>query len=296
MRKSLPERLKQDVFFLDGAMGTQLMAAGVEPGACNEYINLLSPEMVIEIHRRYLEAGCDGIITNTFGANAVALKRHGHEKEAYEINKAGALAGRQAAGPDRYVLGDVGPTGDFLKPLGTLEPLQLKDAFAEQVRGLVDGGVDGIIIETMTAVDELCIAIQTARLTTDLPMLASLAFDPAKEGFRTMMGIDPAGVVAQTRELGLTAIGFNCGTLTMDQYIRLAETYSAALEDTNMLLLAEPNAGKPELIDAKAVYKLSPEEYAAAAKQIFDAGAGLLGGCCGTTPEHIKAMVKAIRG
>ncbi|MBN1124439.1 MAG: homocysteine S-methyltransferase family protein [Sedimentisphaerales bacterium] len=296
MRIPLHERLKQEVFFLDGAMGTQLMAAGIESCACNDYMNVLSPEIIIGIHRRYLDAGSDGIITNTFGANFVALKRHGHEDKVYDINKAGAQAGREAAGDDRYVLGDIGPTGDFLKPLGTLDPLQLKDFYTEQVRGLVDGGVDGIIIETMTAIDEFSIAIQAARLAGNVPVLASLAYDPARGGFRTMMGIDPAGVLAQTGELGLTAIGFNCGTLAMNQYVRLAEVYMNTIGDREIVLLAEPNAGKPELIDGKAVYKLSPEEYAASTTQIFNAGARILGGCCGTTPEHIEAMVKAIRG
>ncbi len=296
-RIRLAERLKSGVFFfIDGAMGTQLMAEGIEPGSCFDAVNLHSPRIVETIHRRYFEAGCDAVLTNTFGANAVTLARHGMTNHVSEINRMAAEIARNAAGADRYVLGDIGPSGDFLEPVGSLQPKTLHAAFAEQARGLVAGGVDGIIIETMTALDEMLVAIQAVQSVCHLPILCSFAYDSAPEGFRTMMGVMPETVVSKISGMGVCALGFNCGTLTMEGYVSLTEQLSGLLRGTGMALLAEPNAGRPELTDGKAVYRLTPAEYAAAVVQICKAGATILGGCCGTSPLHIAAMVNAVRG
>jgi 5-methyltetrahydrofolate--homocysteine methyltransferase len=298
-RIDLSQRLHTGVFFfIDGAMGTQLMAEGVPPGSCYDAVNLKSPEIVERIHRRYFDAGCDAVLTNSFGANAVALARHGLSGNAVEINRAAGEIARRAAGPDRYVLGDIGPCGDFLEPVGSLKPDALRAAFAEQARGLVAGGVDGIIIETMTALDEMTLAVEATRSVCRLPILCSFSYDPAPEGFRTMMGLTPKSIVQDLLKLkgmGLAAVGFNCGTLTMDGYVSLTERLAGLLKGTGIALLAEPNAGRPELIDGRAVYRLSPDEYAAAIVQIYKAGATILGGCCGTSPAHIAAMINAIR-
>lgn len=295
-RPGLIERLEQGVFVLDGAMGTQLIAAGVAPGGCNEALNLDAPEQIVAVHTRYLQAGSDAVLTNTFGGNAYSLRRHGRGGQVREINRAAAELARRAAGPDRYVLGDVGPTGDFLKPLGSLDPDDLRAAFAEQVRGLCDGGVDGILIETMTAVDEAVAAVEAARSVTSLPVFASFAFDPAGSGFRTMMGVDPAGAWAALAGRGLTGVGFNCGTLAMEQYVALARAWvEAAADAEGLFLLAEPNAGRPDLEDGQAVYRLSPEDFAAAVARIHQAGVRIVGGCCGTGPEHIAALSRTIR-
>lgn len=287
----LNERLHKGVFVIDGAMGTQLIQAGAPVGSCYDYLNIESPDVVETVHRAYFDAGSDAVITNTFGANKYILKRHGHDDKVSHICYTAATIARKVAGDDRYVLGDIGPCGDFLEPLGAVKEDELKSAFAEQAAALVDGGVDGIIIETMTAIEEVCVAIDAVKSVCDLPVLVSLAYDPAGDECRTMMGIGPADAVAKICDLGITAVGFNCGTLSMDGYVRLTETYAKAIGDKDILLLAEPNAGRPELIDGKAVYTLSPDDYAEAAEKIKAAGASILGGCCGTSPAHIEAMV-----
>ena len=161
-RISLKQRLTQDLFILDGAMGTELMAAGANPTQGNDYLNIEAPDIVETVHASYLAAGSDAAITNTFGANKIALARYGLADMAEEINTAGARIARKAAGEEKYVLGDIASCGEFLEPLGTLKPDQLKQVFTEQAKALADGGVDGIIIETMTALDEITIAIEAA--------------------------------------------------------------------------------------------------------------------------------------
>ncbi|NLH18291.1 MAG: homocysteine methyltransferase [Phycisphaerae bacterium] len=296
-RINLSERVKSGVFFfIDGAMGTQLMAEGIKVGSCFDAVNLQSPQIVERIHRRYFEAGCDAVLTNTFGANAVTLARHALADQAAEINRTAAQIARTAAGTNRYVLGDIGPSGDFLEPVGSLKPDILRAAFVEQTQGLVSGGVDGIIIETMTALDEMLLAIEAVQSVCRLPILCSFAYDPSPEGFRTMMGVTPETIVAKMSGSGISALGFNCGTLSMEGYVALTERLAGLLKRTGIALLAEPNAGRPELIDGKATYRLTPEEYASAVVDIYKAGASILGGCCGTSPRHIAAMVSAIRG
>ena len=292
-RLPLIDRIKQGVFFIDGAMGTELMAHGAKPGQCNDALNIddAGIAIVAAVHESYFTAGCDAVITNTFGANGVSLGRHGLADKAVEINRAGAEIARGAAGDDKYVLGDIGPCGDFLEPLGMLKADDLREIFKLQAQGLADGGVDGFIIETMTALDEIEVAIKAVKAVSDLPIFASLAYDPAGDEFRTMMGVDPAAAVARLGGLGITAIGFNCGTLDMDGYIGLAKAYAEILAGSNVTLIAEPNAGRPELLDGKAVYTLPAEDFAAAAEKIRKAGATIMGGCCGTSPTYIKAMI-----
>lgn len=279
---------------MDGAMGTQLIEAGAPAGCCNDYLNIESPATVTAVHEKYLDAGVDAIITNTFGANGLVLKRHGYGDQVQAINRAAATLARAAAGEGRYVLGDIGPCGDFLEPLGMVNADDLKAAFAAQAEGLLAGGVDGFIIETMTSLEEIKVAIAAVQSVCDLPVFVSLAYDPAGGAARTMMGVSPQQAVEQLAPLGIAALGFNCGTLDMDGYVALAQEYAQALEGTGVLLLAEPNAGRPELEDDRAVYRLSPGAYAAALAKINAAGARILGGCCGTTPEHIAQAVKAV--
>lgn len=293
--RNLRARIQKGVFVLDGAMGTQLFARGVEPGHCNDWLNVERPDLVLDVHRAYLDAGSDAILTNTFGANRYALGRHGYADKAFEINKAGAQVARKAAGESRYILGDVGPTGDFLEPLGLLKPDQVREAFVEQVKGLREGGADGLIIETMTAIDELVLAIEAAKSAGGgLPVLASMSFDKGGAGFRTMMGVDVATAVSQMIDLGVDVVGFNCGTAALDEYVELAKAYAAAAQG-KVQLFAEPNAGKPELVDGQAVYKVTPEEFATACRKILDAGIHTLGGCCGSTPDHIRAVAKTLK-
>ena len=297
-KTSLKERIEQGVLLLDGAMGTQLIAHRIEAGACNDYLNIESPYVVADVHRAYLEAGSDAVLTNTFGASAVALGRHGLADQAAAINRAGAQIAAQAAGPDKYVLGDIGPSGGFLEPLGDLKPDELKAAFAEQAGALVAGGVDGLAVQTMTAVDELTVAVEAARsVAGSLPVFAAMSFDKVGDGFRTMMGVDVVCGVSKMLSLGVDAIGFNCGTATLEEYVRLAEKLisAAGSASSKVAIFAEPNAGRPELVDGKAVYRVSPEDFAAAAKRIHAAGVNVIGGCCGTGPEHIGALAGVLK-
>jgi methionine synthase I (cobalamin-dependent) len=295
---SLKERIKLGPLILDGAMGTQLIARGIQVGACNEYLNIDSADIISDIHRTYLLAGSDAVITNTFGANKYALVRYGLAEDVARINKAGAQIARRAAGEEKYVLGDIGPSGDFLEPLGVIKPDELRDVFAAQAEALLAGGVDGLIIETMTALDETVVAIEAAKsISCDLPVLVSMSFDRAGNSFKTMMGVGVEAAVSRIVPLNVDAIGFNCGTLSLDQYVALSEEFVTAVRalSGDVAISAEPNAGKPELVEGNAVYKVSPEDFAAAAEKIHSAGVRIIGGCCGTSPAHIEAMAKKIR-
>jgi len=304
-RVSLKDRLKQGLFLLDGAMGTELIARGIEPGTCNDYLNVESPDIVFDIHCAYLRAGSDAVLTNTFGANKYALARHGLAENVEKINKAGAQIARRAAGEQKYVLGDIGPSGNFLQPLGDLQPKQLRAAYAEQAKGLLAGGVDGFIIETMTALDEAEIAIEAIRSVSQLAVLVSFSFDHTGRDFKTMMGVDVESAISKAVSLEVDAVGFNCGTASLDAYIKLAHRYVSATEalekqrvtshESRIAIFAEPNAGKPELTDNKPVYKVSPDDFAAAAEKIHSAGVSIIGGCCGTGPKHIAAVSKKLR-
>ena len=297
-RMSLKERISGGIFLLDGAMGTQLIARGIEVGKCNDYLNVESPDVVSDIHRSYFEAGSEAVLTNTFGANKYALGRHRLEEEAAKINSAGARIARKAGGEEKYVLGDIGPSGDFLEPLGSLKPEDLKEAFARQAKALLDGGVDGFIIETMTALDEVTIAIEAVKSVGGVvPVLASMSFDRAGDDFKTMMGVDVETAVAKIVSLDVDAVGFNCGTVSLDEYIELAEKFVSAVQalSADVIVYAEPNAGKPELVEDQAVYKVSPEDFAAAVEKIHSAGVSIIGGCCGTSPAHIRATAEKLK-
>jgi 5-methyltetrahydrofolate--homocysteine methyltransferase len=295
-RVNLSKRIKQGPLLLDGAMGTQLIARGIEVGKCNDYLNIESPEVVCEIHQAYFKAGSEAVLTNTFGANKYALSRHGYSDKVEQINAAGAQIARRAAGEDKYVLGDIGPCGDFLQPLGPVKADELKAAFAEQAKGLLAGGADGFIIETMTALDEIELAIEAVKSVSKLAVFASMSFDKAGDDFKTMMGVDVESAVEKIVALGVDAAGFNCGGMSLDDYVVLAERITSAVKASgkDIPVLAEPNAGQPELVQGKAVYKVSREDFVAAMEKIHLAGATILGGCCGTGPEDIKAVARGL--
>lgn len=295
---SLREKIKQGLLLLDGGMGTELIARGIEAGTCNDSLNIESPDILSDIHRAYSQAGSDAVITNTFGANRYALARHGLAEQATKINQAGAQLARRAAGVQKYVLGDIGPSGDFLEPLGARKFEELREAFIEQAEALLSAGVDGFIIETMTALDELSIAIEAMKTVGgDLPVLALMSFDKTGDSFRTMMGVDVEAAVSKIVTLDVDAVGFNCGTNSLDEYVELAEKLISTTRrfTDDLAMCAEPNAGKPELIDGRPVYRVSPDDFAAAAEKIHSAGVSILGGCCGTTPEHIQAMANNLK-
>lgn len=297
-RVSLRERIKGDLFLLDGAMGTQLIARGIDSGKCNDYLNIERPDIISDIHRNYFEAGSDAVITNTFGANKYALERYGLAKETDDINKAGVQIALGAAGEEKYVLGDIGPSGDFLVPLGPLKPEDLKEVYVQQANALLEGGVDGFIIETMTAIEELTVAIEAVKsIGSDLPVFSSMSFDQTDDDFKTMMGVDVETAITKIVSSGIDAVGYNCGTSSLVGYIELAEKFVSSVRtlSADVLVYAEPNAGKPELVGNRAIYKVSPDDFAKAIEKINKIGVNILGGCCGTGPDHIRATSEKLR-
>ena len=280
---------RRHVIVGDGAMGTQLQLAGLEPGAAGELWNAERPDAVAAIQRRYVEAGAGIILSNTFGGSRLALERHGLGERAAELNRAGAAVARRAAGERAWVLGDVGPFGGFVAPLGEHDPEDVYSAFLEQARALLAGGADGILVETMSAVDEMTLAIRAARDAGAWLIGASMCFDPTKAGPRTMMGTTPADAAAAMLAAGARVLGVNCGTLAFAGYVDVVRAYRAL--DAHAVIMVQPNAGLPVLDDqGRTVYRQSPDALAAGLPELAAAGANIVGGCCGTAVPHIRAL------
>ena len=294
---NLKDRLRKGLFLLDGAMGTQLIGLGIEPGKCSELLNFESPGLVLRIHNSYLNAGSDAIITNTFGGSGIALARHGLEERVADINSTGASC-RKAAGQDKICSRRYRSKRRLPRTTRQFEARPAKGNLYRPGKGVIAGGVDGFIIETMGAVDEAVVAVEAVKHSgSNLPVLASMSFDKRGDDFRTMMGVDVKTAVSSLVAAGADAVGFNCGTTTLDEYVDLAKRYVATAKAVNpkVIVFAEPNAGKPELLDGKAVYKVTPDEFAEAAQKIYAAGITIIGGCCGTSPAHIEAVSKKLR-
>ncbi len=279
----------------DGAMGTQLMLAGLEAGGCGEYWNLAHPDRVLEIQRRYADAGADCLITNTFGGSRIMLRRHGHEDKVVEINQAAVRIARQAFGQrDGYVLGDIGPLGAILEPYGDLPATEARHAYEEQATALVKAGADAIIIETQTSLDELGIAIDASRAAGAACVIASLAYDLSADQtfFVTMMGVRPDQAARFIEERGADIVALNCGTgMDMKGAASVARIYR---ENSKLPAMVQPNAGLPVLEKGKAVYKQLPEDMALGVRDVLDAGTGIVGSCCGSTPAHTGAIRKVV--
>lgn len=279
----------------DGAMGTQLMIAGLEQGSCGEAWNLTHPERVLAIQRRYTEAGSDCILTNTFGGSRIMLNRHGHGSDVAAINKAGVAIARESfGGKPGFVIGDIGPFGGLMEPYGDFSEAEVRAAFVEQARALVDAGADAIIIETQTSLEELQLAIAAAREAGAPCVIGSMAYDVTLDGstFRTMMGIDPERAAGFMEEHGAHIVALNCGT-GMDMS-RARDAVARYRQVTALPLMAQPNAGQPRLVEMKVVYDETPEQMVAGVAPLLEAGAGIVGACCGSTPDHIRAFRQAI--
>jgi 5-methyltetrahydrofolate--homocysteine methyltransferase len=279
----------------DGAMGTQLMLAGLESGGCGEAWNLAHPERVLAIQRRYVEAGADCLITNTFGGSRLMLRRHGHEADLAEINRAGARVAREAfGGRPGFVLGDLGPLGALLEPYGDLTAQEALAAYAEQASVLADAGADAIIIETQTSLEELGVAIDACRAARAPSIIASLAYDLSMDGtfYRTMMGVSPEQAAEFVTERGAHVVALNCGTgMDMAGAASVARIYRA---HSRLPIMVQPNAGLPVLENLKPVYKQGPEDMARAVPEALDAGVSIIGSCCGSTPEHTRAIRRVV--
>lgn len=294
-REDLLEALGKRPLVCDGAMGTQLIARGLAPGTCGEKWNIDRPEDVQSIHRAYREAGCDLIITNTFGGSEPALSRYGLAESIRDINRAGAQIASRAAGSDGWVLGDVGPSGTFLEPVGDMSPRMLAEYFRQQVASLLEGGADAIIVETMEDPNELMIAVQSAREVAGCPIIASYAFGRGEgDSFRTSFGATVEEAIDTALRAGASVVGANCGTkLSLDDYARLAERILATAAGAPVII--QPNAGPPRLRGDRTVYDATPDEMGRLARRLVDMGVRIVGGCCGTTPEHLAAVAAAVK-
>ena len=295
MKKPMLEAIREKTLLGDGAMGTQLQQAGLEPGGCGEAWNTEHPDRVLAIQKKYVEAGSDCLITNTFGGSRIMLERHAQDSDVKAINKAGALIAREAFGEkEGYVLGDIGPFGGLLEPYGEVAEKSVREAFAEQAMALVSGGVDAIIIETQTSLEELGIGLEAARDAGAPCVIGSMAYDVTFDGeeIRTMMGIGPEDAAEFMVENGADVIALNCGSgVDVTWAARAVERYRRI---TDLPPMAQPNAGLPELIDMEVVYRQTPEEMTGELSALLSAGANIVGGCCGSSPAHLRLFRKLL--
>lgn len=287
---SFKERLSQPgILIADGATGTTLHRAGLPRGAAPERWNLENPEGVRNLHRSYMEAGADIILTNTFGGTRYRLERDRLGDRVYDINLAAARLAKEVAGEGTIVFGDIGPTGQLLKPYGKISFEDTVDAFYEQARGLADGGVDAILIETMSDLNEAKAALQAVRKVTSLPVLITMSFDTHG---RTMMGVKPETAARELWSLNIDVIGANCGRTLSETLEAIQEMRQAVPEAT---LMAKPNAGLPHRDAEDTVFDITPDIMADYAVKFVEGGVKIFGGCCGSTPEHIKAVAAVLK-
>jgi methionine synthase I (cobalamin-dependent) len=271
----------------DGAWGTLFQAQGLAPGACPDEWNLRRPDSVLRVARTYVESGSRIVLTNTFGANRIALEKYGLASEAEAINRAGARLSKQGAGNQALVFASIGPTGKLLM-IGEVTSDAVRDAFAEQARALAAGGADGIVIETMTDLGEANLAVQAAR-ATGLPVVACMSFDSGAAGMHTMMGVSAEQAARALTEACADVIGANCGR-GVESMAALCRAFRAA---SPLPIWIKANAGLPRLERGRTVYDMTPEAFAAHVPELVEAGATFIGGCCGTDPSFISQVSRA---
>jgi len=292
MRSILKRLQSGNILISDGAWGTFLHQLGLGVGECPEIWNLTNRDKVLSIARSYIDAGSDMILTNSFGGHPLRLEHFGFKEKAFEINKAAAEISREAAGDNHFVLGSMGPCG-FILMMQEKSEEEVFNGFAVQAKALYEGGADAICVETMTAIDEASLAIKAAKESTPLEVICTFTFDKTMQGYyRTMMGVSPEDMIGAVKEAGADIIGANCG-LGIEQMIEVVQAIRETDKTTPVLVHA--NAGLPEVIDGKTIFPQTPEIMSAKLQQLIDAGSNIIGGCCGTTPEHIRAFASVIR-
>jgi 5-methyltetrahydrofolate--homocysteine methyltransferase len=274
----------ETIILLDGAIGTELDKRGLMGRAS---CNLDAPEIVLQIQQEYARCGCDALTTNTLTMNRIFIETHNVNVSVRDVNKAGVELARQAAGEGLYVLGDISSTGQMLEPYGTYSEQQFYDTFKEQAEILAEAGVDGFIIETVFDLREALCALKACKDNFSLPAIVSIAFTTEAKGARTIMGNTAGQCAQQLTDAGADALGANCGDLDPAQ---MAVVVSLLKKETKIPILAQPNAGKPKLTEEKTVFDMEPGLFAAGINKCLQAGARLIGGCCGTTPAHIRAV------
>ena len=279
---------ERPVLLADGATGTNYQDMGIEPGVAPEEWVIDAPDRVRDLHRRFVDAGSDLVLTCTFGATAPRLADGPLAGRAIELNGRAAELAREAVGAERLVAGSLGPTGQLVEPYGLLTREVCVEAYAEQAKALADGGVDLLVLETFFAIEEALWAIEGAQRASDLPLVASFSFD---QGTHTMMGLSPTEVVTAVELLGVAALGANCGRSLADTDAIVAEFLDAA---PAVPLWVKPNAGVPRIVGDAVVYDADPETLAEHVRGYADRGVRIVGGCCGSTPEHVAAIARAL--
>ena len=292
MANSFSDRLKAGgVVVADGATGTNLQAVGLPPGASPEEWVFDQPDRILALQRSFVEAGSDLILTCTFGATRLRLKESRYADRVAELNRRAVELAREAAGHRTLIGGSMGPLGALLKPFGPIEYAEAVAAYAEQAQALQDGGVDMLVLETHFALEEVQAAVEGAKQVSHLPLVVSFSYD---RGVRTMMGVKPAQVAEKFKTSDVAAIGANCGT-TLENMQKIMQEYAAA--NSGLFLWAKPNAGLPSVDAAtgRSVYSVSPEQMGEFAKRYMEVGVRIVGGCCGSTPAHVRAIAQAVK-
>jgi 5-methyltetrahydrofolate--homocysteine methyltransferase len=290
MQKPLLEKAKEKTIIFDGAMGTLIMAAGIESVKSPILLNVEKPDLVVEFHKQYYAAGADVVLTNTFSGNPLKLEAEGIDAQMEVLNRQAAKLAKQACPAGKYVAGDIGPSGKTLPPIGDSSPEEMQEAFYLQAKVLIESGVDLILIETMYSLEEAVAAVHAARKASDILLIASMTYNNTEMGYYTIMGETVDQCAAALAEAGADIIGANC-TLGSSDMIELTKELRAA---TDRPILIQPNAGKPVRDEDVTYYQQTPAEFALDLKEIKEAGADMVGGCCGTNPEFIQTMIGAI--
>lgn len=289
---SILKRIKNsEILVADGAMGTMLFARGLKPGEPPESVNLKNPEILKEIAQAYLDAGADIIQTNTFGASPLKLSDYGLQDKTEEINRIAVERIREVVGNKAYVSGSCGPSGKLLKPFGDTEPEDIYQSFKKQIKTLINAGVDLICIETMTDLNEATLAIKAVKsISPGIPIMATMTFDETPRGFYTIIGVSINDAVKGLQKAGADIIGSNCGN-GIENMIKIAREFKKL---TILPIIIQSNAGIPEMKEGKLIYSETPEFFGKKAKELIDVGVSIIGGCCGTTPEHIRSIRKVV--
>ncbi len=284
--------IKERVVLLDGGMGTELMKYGLDQGQCPELCNIDRREIVKKIHHSYYEAGSDVVLTNSFGGSAIKLSSFGLEDKCFKLNYEAAVLANEVKPKDKFLAGSIGPTGKFLKPQGEFTEKELEEAFEEQARGLTEGKVDFLLIETQYDLREALCALKGAKRVSNLPVFVTMTFNKSPRGYFTLMGNSVSQCVKELEDQGVPVLGTNC-TLNSDD---MADLIGIMREATRLPLIAQANAGQPEMgADGKVIYAQDVEDYVRYIPQMIDNGVNVIGGCCGTNPEYIKRMAEILK-